>query len=86
VLAVRSTGSHTLFELRAIKRGSRLGWLEADGRTPVSVKFITHTEEPGVIYWREATEKDLLANSGGVGMKESCLSGWSGEREPTRCG
>ncbi len=71
VLAVRSTGSHTLFELRAVKRGSRLGWLEADGQTRTNVKYITHAEEPGVIYWREATEKDLLANSGRVGRKQT---------------
>ncbi len=71
MLAVRSTGSHTLFELRAVKRGSRLGWLEADGQTRTNVKYITHAEEPGVIYWREATQKDLLANSGRVGRKQT---------------
>src|SRR5206468_2700274 len=33
VLGLRSLGSHDVFELRAGKRGGRLGWKEEDGET-----------------------------------------------------
>ena len=54
VLALRSLGSHEVFELRAGKRGGRLGWKKADGETKVYFKLIAHAKEPGVICWREA--------------------------------
>lgn len=54
ILAIRSLGSHSVFELRAAKRGGRLGWTEADGETKTFTKLIAHANEPGVICWREA--------------------------------
>ena len=54
VIALRSLGSHSVFELRAAKRGGRLGWMEADGETKTFTKLIAHANEPGVICWREA--------------------------------
>ncbi len=54
VLALRNLGSPTVFELRAGKRGYRLGWMEVDGRTKAYAKTIAHAKEPGVIFWREA--------------------------------
>lgn len=54
VLAIRSMGSHSVFELLAAKRGVRLDWRNPDGITRTSQKFITHASVPGVIYWREA--------------------------------
>lgn len=56
VLAVRSTVSHSVFELVAGKRGGRLRWTESDGTTVSRVfsKFIVHAKEPGTIFWREA--------------------------------
>jgi hypothetical protein len=59
VLALRSRGSHSVFELRAGKRGGRLGWMEADGETKSFAKLVAHAKEPGVICWREAEESDL---------------------------
>ena len=53
VLAVRSVGSHDVFELRAAKRGRRLGWKEANGETTAYTKSIAHAKEPGVICWHE---------------------------------
>jgi hypothetical protein len=53
VLALRSVGSHDVFELQAGKRGSRLGWRESDGQTKTFVKYLAHAKEPGVICWRE---------------------------------
>ena len=53
VLAIRSIGQHAVFELRAGKRGSRIGWKDADGQ-PVYSRFIAHSKEPGLIYWRDA--------------------------------
>ena len=58
VLAIRSVGSHDVFELQAAKRGARLGWHEADG-TKAFAKYIAHATEPGVICWREVTADDL---------------------------
>ena len=59
VLALRSLGSHSVFELSAGKRGGRLGWKKADGETKAYAKLIAHAKEPGVICWREAEESDM---------------------------
>ena len=72
VLAIRSIGSHSIFELRAAKRGRRIGWKNEKGENVFS-KFIAHSPEPDKIYWREiapegiaevkrtGTEEDLIA-------------------------
>jgi hypothetical protein len=59
IIAVRSVGSHSVFELRAGKRGGRLGWREADGVTKSFHKLIAHADELGVICWREADTAEL---------------------------
>ncbi|MBC8095865.1 MAG: hypothetical protein H7Y43_08630, partial [Akkermansiaceae bacterium] len=59
VLALRSLGSHSVFELRAAKRGGRLGWKEPDGETKAFAKVIAHAAEPGVICWREADASEV---------------------------
>ena len=59
VIALRSLGSHSVFELRAGKRGARLGWVEPDGETKSYAKVIAHANEPGVICWREADESEV---------------------------
>ena len=48
-----------MFELRAGKRGARLGWTEADGKTKAYSKLIAHAKEPEVICWREGEESDM---------------------------
>jgi hypothetical protein len=53
MLAIRATGQQGFFELRAGKRGSRLGWLDESGAIS-HAKFICHATEPGIICWREA--------------------------------
>jgi hypothetical protein len=53
VLAIRSIGQHAVFELRAGKRGSRIGWKDDNGQ-PAYSRFIAHSKEPGLIYWRDA--------------------------------
>ena len=63
VLVLRSLGSHSVFELRAGKRGSRLGWKESDGETTAFAKLIAHADEPGVICWRDADESELPASA-----------------------
>jgi hypothetical protein len=63
ILAVRSLGSHSVFELRAPKRGGRLGWTEADGETKTFTKLIAHANEPGVICWREADPSEMPETS-----------------------
>jgi hypothetical protein len=65
-VVMRAVGSHSLFELRAGKRGSRLGWREADGETRAYAKYIAHAEQPGVICWREASEEEVPAGANGV--------------------
>ena len=59
ILVVRSLGSHSVFELRAAKRGGRLDWKEADGETKTFTKLIAHATEPGVICWREADASEM---------------------------
>jgi hypothetical protein len=58
ILALRGLGSHEVFELRAAKRGSRLGWKEADGATCYA-KLIAHAKKPGVICWREVDPDEI---------------------------
>jgi hypothetical protein len=57
-LAIRSVGSDTVFELRAVKRGKRLRWLDANGQR-TTVKLIRHDEREGVICWHPATPADV---------------------------
>ena len=59
VVVIRSLGSHSVFELRAAKRGGRLRWVEADGETKTFTKLIGHANEPGVICWREADASEM---------------------------
>ena len=60
ILALRSVGSHDVFELVAPKRGGRIGWKDADGNT-VYQKFLAHSKEPGVICWQEVSADDVPA-------------------------
>jgi hypothetical protein len=59
VLGLRSFGSHDVFELRAGKRGQRLGWCERDGKTKAFVKYLAHSKEPGRICWHEIDPADI---------------------------
>ena len=63
VIVLRSVGSHSVFELRAAKRGPRLRWRESDGVTPSFIKMIAHATEPGVICWREAKASEVPAEA-----------------------
>lgn len=60
VLALRSIGSDSVFELRAAKRGKRIGWRDADGNAEYT-KMVAHGTDGGIC-WREATaeEKTML--------------------------
>lgn len=58
VLGIRTTGQDGIFELRAGKRGARLGWKDPEGNT-VYAKCIGHALEPGVICWREVDQSGL---------------------------
>jgi len=57
VLAVKSLGSSSVFQLVAGKRGSRLRWTDSDDQ-PTLTRHIAHALEPGRIFWRtpDATE------------------------------
>jgi len=58
ILALRSIGSHDVFELRAAKRGRRLNWQDANGEKTY-LKHIAHAKEPGVICWREVGPDEI---------------------------
>jgi len=65
-LALRSIGSDTVFELRGVKRGKRLRWVDEDGLA-TNVQYIAHHLDEGVICWRKATAEEvaeLLAETG----------------------
>jgi len=59
-LALRSIGSDTVFELRAVKRGRRLRWVDEDGLS-TNVQYIAHHLDAGVICWRKATAAEVAA-------------------------
>ena len=61
VVAIRSTGSHDVFELRLGKRGARAGWENPDGTAAYS-RFIAHGSDG--IYWREADDAEVPATAG----------------------
>jgi hypothetical protein len=63
VLALRSVGSHEIYELRVGKRGGRLDWRNEDG-TKSYVRYIAHAKEPGVICWREAGPEEIQPTGG----------------------
>jgi hypothetical protein len=58
VLVLRSIGSHDVFELRAAKRGGRLGWVNEGGER-VYEKYIAHAKEPGAIFWLEVAADEV---------------------------
>jgi len=57
-LVIQRTEVDGVFKLFVPKRGSRLGWKDADGNK-VSEKLIGHSLTPGEICWREADESEL---------------------------
>lgn len=59
-VALRSIGSDSIFELRAVKRGKRLRWLDEEG-LPTMAQYIAHDREPGRICWRAATPEEIAA-------------------------
>jgi hypothetical protein len=69
VLALRSIGSHDVFELRAGKRGSRIGWKNADGKREF-FRLIGHSKEADKIYWRDASADEIPSK----GRPKSVLS------------
>jgi hypothetical protein len=72
-LALRSIGSDTVFELRAPKRGKRLGWKDDNEQATVT-QFIAHYREPGVICWRvaEPSEVEEMASEDKGGRPRTC--------------
>ena len=58
VLALRTTGSHDIFELQAGKRGGRLQWEGEDGERTYS-KVIGHSASRQ--YWREVSQSEIAA-------------------------
>jgi hypothetical protein len=65
VIALRAVGSHDVFELRACKRGARLGWVESDSQTRRYSIHIAHAKEPGAICWRTAEQSEVEVTKGG---------------------
>lgn len=63
VLALRSVGSHTIFELKAGKRGARLRWEDDDGNRSYG-RLIGHALGGGM-HWREVPEEELEQEQGG---------------------
>ena len=72
VLAIRSLGDNSVFELRAAKRGKRLQWRDSSGQI-TDCKYIAHDKRPGVICWREADPHEIAAvkSASSPGRKES---------------
>ena len=62
MLALRSIGSHDIFELRAGKRGSRLGWVGPEDQRMFS-RYIAHAKDGG-FHWRESSLAELEVDHG----------------------
>ena len=61
VLALLPTPLDGVFELRAGKRGGRLGWTGPDG-TRTCRRHVAHSAEPGEpFFWRDATPEEIAA-------------------------
>lgn len=75
VMAIRTIGSHTTFDLCLGKRGGRIGWKDENGRN-LYTRYIAHAKEQGSICWREPTTDEVfeeLSNqpdNGGSGSKK----------------
>ena len=65
VIALRSIGSDTVFQLMLAKRGRRARWKDESGQ-PTTARHIAYHREPGVICWREVSmaEKEALVGAG----------------------
>lgn len=59
VIAIRSIGSDSVFELMLAKRGRRAGWVDKEGNLTNS-RYIAYHREPGVICWRDADDAELV--------------------------
>lgn len=53
IVVLRSIGRPDVFELRLAKRGSRVGWKEADGVTTRYARQIAHCKTAGRICWED---------------------------------
>lgn len=51
--------SEDYFDIKASKRGKRLGWKDADGN-PITKRLFKHSD--GFIYWQEVTDPNELAS------------------------
>lgn len=60
VIAIRSIGSDSVFQLLLAKRGRRARWTDEAGNPTVSKHIAYHTE-PGTICWRELSTAESLA-------------------------
>jgi hypothetical protein len=59
VLAIIPTSLEGVFELRAGKRGGRLGWATSSG-SKTCKRYIAHSSEPGEpFFWRVATQEEI---------------------------
>jgi hypothetical protein len=58
VLALRSVGSHEIFELRAGKRGGRLRWRDPDTGERLYARLIAHAKNDG-FHWRVGDPAEL---------------------------
>lgn len=55
IIAIRSIGSDTVFELRVAKRGKRLEWMDNNGNS-TTAKLISHSEHG--ICWKEMSQQE----------------------------
>ena len=57
VITLRSLGDGSVFELRAPKRGFRLGWKDSRGER-TDRQYIQHSRDRNRLFWETATEAD----------------------------
>jgi hypothetical protein len=62
ILSIRALKTQGVFELVAGKRGGRIGWKDAEGKTTCR-RNIAHSND-GLIYWRDAGADEVPAKAG----------------------
>lgn len=63
ILSLQKTDTTNVFELRAAKRGGRLGWKEPDQTATSYSRLIAYHKEPGTICWVDVDPDTLQGQS-----------------------
>jgi hypothetical protein len=61
VLVIHGTEQPSIFELKATKRGARIGWKDATTNATITTRHIAHSNIDGQLFWREPDAAEIPA-------------------------